>query len=459
MQDIWRQSAALEAAFRQWELRYQRLNNEAADADSDSREQLLVVEGLKLRQQHVLEEVQASIAKGDISIASGAQQEHQELEAEIAAAESVLADLKAAAQQLHSDTKAAEGETERLRHRVFLCTCVVQFVRQSSHWERQWQAWHQCAEQSHCRASQQHRAHIEHASNEVYAICLQETGAADHALPEYADTPGESPARGHLQLEQEALHAENEASAALHEMRKSLNVADLLHSCMLSLSNSDEFVERVTDAEQALNAALMNEQNCKETVKQLRSTFEAEFERVCARLATAGTSGLLPLVACFEELAEECSEARGLLYAASHRVREHRAKLQKLQIQQHACLHMEHLVRVAHEHDRASQTSPHADPALQHDSTKAAQPQLQCIDECCGVPDSRESTLTVAEGIPRLSPNPSRHTSSSSQSSEAFSGSHQPETRSSIRRSAIKSKDSGKVWFIARQLHSTAVVF
>ena len=189
MQDIWRQSAALEAAFRQWELRYQRLKNEAADADSDSREQLLVVEGLKLRQQHVLEEVQATVANGDISIASGAQQEHQELEAEIAAAESVLADLKAAAQQLHGDKKAAEGETERLRHRVFLCTCVVQFMRQSSHWERQWQAWQQCAEQSHCRASLQHMAHIEHASNEVYAICLQGTGAADHALPVYADTP------------------------------------------------------------------------------------------------------------------------------------------------------------------------------------------------------------------------------------------------------------------------------
>lgn len=45
MQEVWRHAAALESALRQWEQRLQRLNDEAADADSEAREQLHVLNG------------------------------------------------------------------------------------------------------------------------------------------------------------------------------------------------------------------------------------------------------------------------------------------------------------------------------------------------------------------------------------------------------------------------------
>ena len=423
------------------------MSDEAADADSDCREQLLAVKGLRLRQQHVLEEVQALVAQGDISTASGAQQAHQELEDEISAAESVLADLKAAAQQLHSDSKAAGCETERLHHRVFLCTCVVQFVHQSRHWEGQWKSWQQCAEQAHCQASQQHRARNERASYEVIAICMQSNGTSEHAIP---NALAGSTERGHSQLEQEAQHAEHEASNALSEMRKSLNVADLLHSCMLSLSNSDELIVQCSDTEQALNAALLHEQNCKAMAEQVHKSVEAEFERVCAHLATAGSPGLLPMLVCFEALSEQSNESREQLYSASVKVREIRATLQKLQIQQHACLHMEQLVCVAHGHDSACQR------LLDTNANRSSNIfQRQLKDKTRVLPDSRESTLTVAEGIPRLATE-ERDPSIASLSSEACRSSPPPDKRLDAPRSAVTSNHHGKV--CCHQLYKKEVV-
>lgn len=446
--DVWRQAAALESALRQWELRAQRLNDEAADADSDAREQMLIVQGLRLRQQNVLEELQALVAEGVIFRASGAQQEHQELADDILAAESVLTDLKSASQQLHSDAKAAEGESERLHHRMFLCTCLLDFVRAGAHWEGKWQSWQQCAEQAHCRASQEHRSHNERASNEVYALCMHPHTAEEHPLPE---AHGGSPAAGRLRTEQEALQAEQEATAALSEMRKSLNQADLLHSCMLSLSSADELVSRCCDAEQALNAALLDEQECKGTVESVRKTCEVELERVCAHLATACSPGLLPMVACFEELSEQSSAAREQLLSASQRVGERRVVLQKLQIQQYSCLHMEKLICVAHEHNRARKLALSEPEPSWYERT---QPRLQGIDEHSVLPDSRESTLTVAGGIPRLNSEQRDRTNSSS-SSEAYSGPQKAEMNAHTRSSAKKSKERGQVCYHFIKMYST----
>lgn len=230
------------------------------------------------------------------------------------------------------------------------------------------------------------------AFNDVVAIC----GEASNT--DMAQEQGFRDAVGclSLQSEQETLHAEHKAANALNEMRKSLNQADLLHSCMLSLSSADELVSRCHEAEQVLNSALLDEQDCKGTAESLRERFEAELEAICARLAPSGASAVAPMVACFDELCAQSNEAREHLLCASMRVRERRAALQKLQIQQHACQHMEQLISVAHKHGHACKLE--AKPG----SCDRVQPQLQRIDEHVALTDSRESTLTVAGGIPHM---------------------------------------------------------
>lgn len=417
MQEIRQQAAALASALRQWELRLQRLHDEAADADFATKEQFLKVKGLRLREKQLAEDAHAFVAQGDVSCASAAQQERQQLEREISSQEVVLADCNSAAQQLHADVKECETEADNLRQRAFLCTCIQQLARDAKHWEKQWETWQQHAEDAGCRVAQGLDRGDSGVLNSPGALCVRSDGAQQLHGPDAVDT---GPAASSAVIEQGAVHAEEQAAKALTELHKSQHSADMLRSCMLSLSCEDELTAQCCEAEKALNEALLEEQDLTASLISSEESEKAELERIAARIAEAAPVEFTKVALSYQELFRLSKSARQQLLGASLQVRERRSRLQKLQIHKQACKHMETLIRSAFEHDCTRKDASHEADASPRE-VDDIQDQYQSAHQ---VPaDSRESTLTVAEGIPQLEQDSSSHAISTDMS-EGYNRSH-----------------------------------
>jgi hypothetical protein len=391
MQDVLRQAAALESTLRKWETRTHRLLEEAADADLQVREQTTHIERLRIHHKLVLEEIRTSDVQHDLCRAAAANAQYQELSVAMADAQALLAELQADAQQMRVDATAAARETEVLQHRMFLCDCMRDLMRTSKFWDTEHRRSQRIAAHAQLRASDRHAQSRIEAAKEVLLIC-------NYAVDDHQAQPQDGNSRHEQQPNLETRLRESKASQALTEKRKAESQADLLHACLLGLSKSDDLSAQCMAATETLQRAIIDEQSDQGALAAERQAATDEMEHVKVKLATGERAGALETVACYEEACERAATVRQALARSGQRVREQRAVVQKLDVQQQASLHMNKLIEAAYKHEQQRKHALSEQSCRSGDPCARIEYPQDLHQEC----DSRESTLTVAGGIPCL---------------------------------------------------------